>query len=78
MNALPIREQIIAHLDRLSEEQKAKVLSFIEAIEAPPYSLENDPMLNGELFFAGSPDLGENAEDILYQLFELKFPQNTD
>lgn len=74
MNALPIRKQIIACLEQLSDEQATKVLSFIETMEAPPYSPESDPMLNGELFFAGSHDLGENAEAILEQEFGLQQP----
>ena len=67
MNA--IREQIIARLDHLNDAQATKVLEFIEAVEDEEYSAENDPMLNGELLFSGSANLGEDAEEILEQEF---------
>lgn len=65
MNA--IRKQIINRLDHLNEAQAAKVLEFIETVGEEEYSAENDPMLNGELLFSGSPNLGEDAEDIIYR-----------
>ena len=65
MNALPIREKIIAHLDNLSEEQVTKVLTFIETIETSTYDPQTDPMLNGELLFNGSPDLSEENDPLI-------------
>lgn len=73
MSALPIREEVIAEIKKLSDEQVAKVLHFIRTVreEKPAYSEQNDPMLNGELFFWGTPDLGEHSEEILSQEFGL-------
>ncbi len=74
MSTLPIREEAIAEIEKLSDAQVAKVLQFIRTVsqERPPYSEENDPMLNGELFFDGPSDLGERSEEILSQEFGLK------
>lgn len=73
MSALPIREEVIARIKQLSDEQVARVLAFIETVGygTEGYSEENDPMLNGELFFDGPPDLGERSEEILEQEFGL-------
>ena len=73
MSAQPIRDQIIAHLNDLTDTQAAKVLDFIEAIEAnqaeTEYDEASDPMLDGTLFFSGTADLGERAEEILEEGF---------
>ena len=59
-----LREQAHAELDKLTDEQIITVLAFIESVMP---AVEDDPFLNGELVFSGSPDLGEEAENILGQ-----------
>lgn len=65
VNALPLRNSVIARLQQLSDEQIAHVLLFIQTIQGQQYDERTDPLLNDELSFLGQPDLGERAEDIL-------------
>jgi len=88
MSALPIREGAITEIEKLSDEQVAKVLDFIRSVRQgrPPYSEENDSILNGETagesddpaigFFSGPSDLAETSEEILWKEFGLKKPQD--
>jgi hypothetical protein len=66
MNALPIREVVIAKLSELSDEQVAEVLEFIQAVEVEHPSTENaddhNPLLG---FFSASPDFAETSEEVL-------------
>ncbi len=65
MNALPLRDAVIAQLQMLSDEQVAHVLAFIQTIQGRDYDEKTDPLLNEELLFSCRPDLAEQAEDIL-------------
>ena len=76
MSALPLRDQIIAYLEKLSDEQASKVLNFIQTIEEaeiePDYD-EEDPAIG---FFSGPPDLAERSEEILQREYGIIKPQD--
>lgn len=59
-----LREQAHAELEKLTDEQILTVLAFIESVKP---AAEDDPFLNGELVFSGSPNLAEDVENILGQ-----------
>jgi hypothetical protein len=72
MNALSIRDEVIAEIKEMSDEEIATVLKFIKSLHIEEYDERKDPFLTGEMFFSGTPDLGERAEEILEQELGIK------
>jgi hypothetical protein len=72
MSVSSIHDEVISLVENLPVEQVAVVLEFINSIQPVTYNEEDDPLLNGELLFSASPDLGERTKDILAQGFGLK------
>ncbi len=66
MAALNIREQLIAKLDELSDEEVAAVLRYVEAMKTTSlpedYDAEHDPAVG---FFTADPDFASRTEEIL-------------
>lgn len=66
MSALPIREELISTINKLSDKQMLAVLEFIKSVKLQDveteYNEEDDPLVG---FFSGSPDLAETSEEIL-------------
>jgi hypothetical protein len=75
MSALPIREEVIAYLRELSDEDVAKVLAFVKEIkvEAPAvaYDDDNNPLRG---FFSAAPDFAEKSEEVLHRELGLHKP----
>lgn len=73
MSALPIREEVIAYLREMSDEEVAKVLAFVKEIrveeQTSEYDEDNDPLAG---FFEGPPDLARTSQEILRREFGLK------
>lgn len=81
MVALPVRKEVVDHLDRLSDEEVALVLEFIKTVESikeseEPYPItieqpsDDDPAIG---FFSGPPGLARSAKTILHR--ELGLPK---
>ena len=75
MVALPIREKIVAELDKLSDEQAIVVLEFIQSVKEDEIidralTEDEDDALVG--FFSAGPDFAESSEEILHQEFGLR------
>lgn len=76
MVALPIREKIVAELDKLSDEQAIVVLEFIQSVkedEITDRTLaededEDDPLVG---FITGPTDMAERTKEILKAEFGL-------
>jgi hypothetical protein len=69
MTALPIRKEIEAELDALSEQQAVVVLEFIRAVkqEHPIVeAIEDDPLVG---FISGPTNMAERTEEILRSEF---------
>ncbi len=64
MGIVPVHEQLISQLNDLNDEQVTALLEFLKVIHPNEphrdYDEANDPLLNGELSFSGSPDLAEH------------------
>lgn len=77
MSALPIREELISTINKLSDKQMLAVLEFIKSVKLQDveteYNEEDDPLVG---FFSGPPDLAETSEEILWKEFGLKKPQD--
>lgn len=72
------REELIAYLAKLSDQEVGKLLKFAQSLHdeeildlSPDYDPDNDPSVG---FFSGPPDLAEKAEEILWEGFGL--PKN--
>jgi hypothetical protein len=68
---MSVREQILAKIEKMNEEQLAELLRFINLLLAEEertsaYDPENDPILTGEALFDGETDLAERNEELLY------------
>lgn len=66
MNIPTVREQLVSKLDKLSDEQVASVLSYVEAIQSAllsdDYDEADDPSIG---FLHGPTDLAMQAKQIL-------------
>ncbi len=76
------REELIAYLAKLSDQEVGKLLQFAqilhdeEVVELnPEYDPDNDPSVG---FFSGPPDLAERAEEILMEGFGLPRHETKD
>jgi hypothetical protein len=76
MNTASVREQVIARLDSLSDEQIAALLAYIEAMTSttPPneYDPQKDPTIG---MFSGPSDLASRTKEILRAEFGLRRPE---
>ena len=65
-----VREQLIAKLDELSDEEVAAVLRYVEAMQTTSlpedYDEANDPAVG---FFTAEPDFASRTEEILREGF---------
>ncbi len=65
-----VREQLIAKLDELSDEQVASVLRYVEAMQTTSlpedYDEANDPAIG---FFSADPEFASRTEEILREGF---------
>jgi hypothetical protein len=71
-----IREQLIAKIKAMSDEQVAALLQTAQALsdnpERPDYDPAKDPFLNGEFRIDGPTDLSETYKDILREDIDLR------
>ena len=63
------RERLLAEVATMTDEQIEALIRYIESISPhdlpPEYDPAKDPLMTGELFFDGPPDLAERTEEIL-------------
>lgn len=63
MSEMTIREQLLAELDGMTEDQLRDALEYIQIMKAMQlpahYDPEHDPLVG---FFKGSPDLAERSK----------------
>ncbi len=81
MNTPSVKEQLIAKLDQLTDDELADLLEYIEIMQytkvmnsmtlPDDYSIENDGLVG---FLSGTTDLAERIEDILYGESEIEQP----
>jgi len=74
MNTPSVKEQLIAKLDQLTDDEIRELIEHIDIVkykvamqsdELPAdYSIENDPLVG---FLSGTTDLAERIREILYQ-----------
>ncbi len=79
MNTPSVKEQLIAKLDQLTDDELADLLEYIEIMQytkvmnsmtlPDDYSIENDGLVG---FLSGTTDLAERIEDILYGESEIE------
>lgn len=79
MSALPIREEVIAYLREMSDEDVAKVLAFVKEIrvegQSDEYDDDNNPLRG---FFSATPDFAETSEEILHRELGLYKPGDAE
>jgi len=77
MVALPIRKQVQDKLSKLTDEQLAEVLRYIEVMESSvlpqDYDEDNDPSVG---FFSAAPDYASRSKEILKAEFGMRKPSN--
>lgn len=70
-----IREQLIAKLDELSDEQIAALLDYVEAMRTTSlpedYDEANDPAIG---FFSADPEFASRTEETLQEGFGRRNP----
>jgi hypothetical protein len=72
-----VREQLVAELDHLTDEQVALLLHYAQDLHGKPASDEMEADV-GELdnplmgFFSGPPDLAETSQEVLRREFGLR------
>jgi hypothetical protein len=75
---MSVREELIAELANLTDEQMTEVLQYVQYMKdhsLQGYDPANDPILTGEFDFSGLPDLAMRSKEILRAEFGLKKPQ---
>ena len=68
MNALPIREVVIASLWELSDNEVVKVLEFIKTVRSSAVTIQKPHADNPAVgFFSAEPDFAARSQDVLYK-----------
>ncbi|MBE2270905.1 MAG: hypothetical protein IAE80_21890 [Anaerolinea sp.] len=70
MTTASLREQLIARIDRMTDDDVRSLIKLIDLVESsdsdelpPDYSEENDPLIG---FLSGTTDLAEHVKETLY------------
>lgn len=65
-----VRDQLLAKLDALTDEEIAALLRYVEAMQSTTlpadYDMENDPAIG---FFSADPDFASRTDEILHEGF---------
>jgi hypothetical protein len=77
MVALPIRKQVQDKISKLTDEQVAELLRYIEVMESSVlpenYDEDNDPSVG---FFSAAPDYASRSKEVLKAEFGMRKPSN--
>lgn len=75
MTTPDVREKLIKRLDKLTDEQVAELLRYVEVMQSltlpEDYDPDHDPAIG---FFSGPPALGMRTKEILRAEFGLRKP----
>lgn len=75
MNALPVREAVIASLWELSDDEVVKVLEFIKTVRTHEFTIEPPDADNPAVgFFSAEPDFAARSQEVLHKHFRLFSP----
>jgi hypothetical protein len=79
MNALPVREAVIASLWELSDDEVVKVLEFIKTVRTQQFAIEQPDDDNPAVgFFSAEPDFAARSQEVLRKEFGRAKPQDSD